>query len=211
MRRPFDLGLKLEDLLRYGFSGGAGLIALVVSYPIVACSLRDLGFLPKAGDTGEAVLAIGLVLLIGSLTYAVHRAVLYPLLLSWFTFVPFSFFGICHFERKFFVPWLVSHAEFEQFREHWRRHQDNYFAYPHLSEWGAINHFLYCSGWSILMAATLPAWITNVAEPRPAARFFFWLAIAILVAAHTSNVRLVYSQRRMYDLYIPSPKGPRNT
>ena len=66
--------LGLQELLRYALSGGIGIAVLLLTYPTVAHSLGGM-------DPGkEATLVTGLVLLIGTLIYNLHRALFFPVL-----------------------------------------------------------------------------------------------------------------------------------
>ncbi|SRR6266478_3314537 len=54
--------LRLEELLRYSFSGGVGLLTLAIVF--------SGPFQPKAGNFADAAVILGLALIVGSLTRA---------------------------------------------------------------------------------------------------------------------------------------------
>lgn len=87
----------------------------------------------------EASSLVGVALVLGGLSYSVHRAVIYPLiyrlllLLLWLL-------GRFQFERRLLVPYLPAPLEVRLDRVRWQRGDPLRKA---VQEWGAQVHFLY--------------------------------------------------------------------
>jgi hypothetical protein len=64
--------LGLQELLRYALSGGIGIASLLLMYPTVACSIGHIE------GAGEVTLILSAILVVGTLVYNIHRALLYP-------------------------------------------------------------------------------------------------------------------------------------
>jgi hypothetical protein len=135
-----DLGL--QELLRYALSGGIGIASLLLMYPQVACSIGQIE------GAREVTLVLGSILLVGTLIYNVHRALLFPIL--------FRVVGLITLPRKstwwLFIPWWPSDAELDVDRWRWKLEEKDRRRWD---EWGAQTHFLYCAAWAILAALTL--------------------------------------------------------
>jgi hypothetical protein len=171
--------LGLQELLRYALSGGICMAALLLTYPAVACSVS------RMDATKEATLLLGSVLLIGTLIYNIHRAVVFPVFLRLLGFIAlgwkFSWAGL-------FWPLKPSEPELEI--DHWR------WSYPpdkrkRWDEWGAQTHSLYCAAWG-MFAALLFRSVCEETDHRA------WHILSILfgvtlISGIANNYRLLHS------------------
>ena len=155
---------SLDELLRHAYSGAIFLTTILFVYP----AAKDAA--PLSLDT-TAVVSIGLgaVLLMGTLVYVIHRALLYPLLYS---------IGL----------WFVwgrgrpSMAEIDLDR--FARRNDDRSIQKYLGEWGSQVHFLYCATWSVLLglaAGSMAGWELRAPAESYALGFggFFFVAAAV--------------------------------
>jgi hypothetical protein len=174
--------LRIEDLLRYAFSGALFFFTLVLTRPL-SCE-----GLPQMKGIGDATLFIGMVLLAGSLTYTVHRASTFPFLFFPLAISAASALGAFPFERAMLIPFRYSKAELEldQWRYELRRKKHPLSAV--LADWGAQVHFLYCSGLAILLALLLNKLLST---PKWAQAW----CIAIVFSALVLGVGLVHNIR----------------
>lgn len=170
--------LGLLELLRYALSGGIGIAVLFLTYPASTC------FVTGMDPAKEATLILGSVLLVGTLIYNTHRAMLFPVFLRWVGFLtPGSNFTW----GRFFWPWQPSESELEV--DHWRWKQPEKKRWD---EWGAQTHSLYCSAWAILVALLLGKYLWKA--PDHQAWIIFWgLFVLNLRGAVANNFRLLYS------------------
>jgi len=170
---------EIEKLLRYALSGGIGLAVLLLRYPAVRGTIGGM----EAGK--EATLVLGLVLLIGTLVYNLHRALVYPALirlLGWFALR-------WKFSWRLLNAWKPLDAELEIDRWRWGCPDDKRRRWD---EWGAQVHFLYCSAWGILAALLLGNLVWGTPDGR--VPYIFWILFAvILFAGCVNNYRLLYS------------------
>lgn len=187
--------LGLQDLLRYGLSGGIGLVVLLLTYPESVCSMSHLAAsLGKPENTLEVTLILGLVLVIGTVIYSIHRAVIYPFffwcLLGLFTKRPRCPLRPSKFERDL-DRWRSGLCDLQ--RRNW-------------GEWGAQTHSLYCAAWAIASALILGLFFWN--PPNRCAFYLFLLLFGVtLVAAVVTNYRLLYSityAKRRKDKKVPT-------
>lgn len=99
----------------------------------------------------QATLVLGVVILTGSVIYTLHRALTYPLLLFPLALLAVSMFHKWPFDWDILMPikqsGIESHVEKQRLE---LRRQKNPLD-PIFAEWGAQVHFLYCSGWAILL------------------------------------------------------------
>ncbi len=171
--------LGLQELLRYALSGGIGIAVLLLIYPAAACSIKNM----EAAK--ETTLILGSVLLIGTLIYNIHRALLFPVLfriVGLFT-LPWTFTG------ALLIPWLPSDHELRVDRWRWEHLNGKSRRWD---EWGAQTHFLYCAAWAVLAALLLGKRIWGQADCRPL-RIFWILFTITLLAGLVNNYRLLYS------------------
>jgi hypothetical protein len=170
--------LGLLELLRYALSGGIGMAVLLLTYPAAACSVE------KLDATKEATLILGSVLLIGTLIYNLHRALLFPFFLR--------FVGVLvrwNLSWKDWFPWQPSESELEVDRWRWERPEKKRKRWD---EWGAQTHSLYCAAWAIFAALRLGGHFWGCPE-RHALHIFRTLAGVTLLAGVVNNYRLLYS------------------
>lgn len=132
--------LDLEQLTRYGFSGGVFLLVALLKCP------RLIGLVP-GGALESAVLLTGAALLFGSLIYALHRAFLYRVM-YW---AVVDVFGVYPKPRD-----RVA-IEFEQdcWRLDRRKKNPKDPVAVYTFQWGAQVHLLYCSAWAIFLGMIL--------------------------------------------------------
>jgi hypothetical protein len=182
-----DLGLL--ELLRYALSGGIGVAVLLLTHPLAACSVRQMDV------TKETTLALGSVLLIGTLIYNVHRAVVYPIFLRIIGFfVPRWNFDWKNWKGwsiwRNWNPWKPSNSELEVDR--WRWSDDPEKRPRRWDEWGAQTHSLYCAAWAIWLALKIGGcfWGTPNCQAYLLFRILFFVT---LFAGIISNYRLMYS------------------
>lgn len=66
--------LGFQQLLRYALSGGIGLAALLLTYPKIAYAIGQVN------GAREVTLVLGAVVVIGTMIYNIHRALLFPII-----------------------------------------------------------------------------------------------------------------------------------
>jgi hypothetical protein len=171
--------LALQDLLRYALAGGIGLAVLLLTFPAVRPSIRNLD------AAKEATFVLGLVLLIGILIYNVHRALLFPVLLRLLVLI------LLH--RKFsgllLSPWRPSEAELEADHWRWERTDEKRGRWD---EGGAQTDFLYCAAWATVAALLVGNRVWGPPNSRPWHIFWVLFAVSLLVG-FIDNYRLAYS------------------
>lgn len=142
--------LKLQELLRYAFSGALFYLALGLAY------LPKEWLSPINVSGGYATLAIGLVLLTGSLLYTLHRALTFPFIFFPGVLLVLALLGKYKLEWKIVIPFLESNAELNVDRYRLRlRHelgQKGKALHAMLDEWSAQIHLLYCSSMAVGLA-----------------------------------------------------------
>jgi len=179
--------LKLQELLRYAFSGALFYLALGLVY------LSKEEQCPISVSVGYATLAIGLVLLSGSLLYTMHRALTYPFIFFPGTLLVLSLFGKYQFEWKILIPFLESSAELEVDRCRLRlRHelgQKGEALHAVLDEWSAQVHLLYCSSMAVGLA--LCARVYWCPHNLIAWKILLVIALVFLVGAIFHHLRLL--------------------
>jgi hypothetical protein len=184
--------LKLEELLRYAFAGGVGLLALPIVFPSTISGDHK--------DIADAAFIFGLALLFGSLLYGLHRSLVYPLIHRGLLFVMSVFFSLFRFEWEMWVPYRPTNVELALDYWRWRAISEKDFSQPQLAEWGAQVHFLYCSAWAVLTTLYVGKYSLGELVGLPdASRFhvFLRLVYMLLVAALIHNARLIYVLRKL--------------
>jgi hypothetical protein len=172
--------LGLQELLRYALSGGIFIASVLMMYPSAACSVG------RIDGAREATLILGSVLLVGTLIYNFHRALLYPVL-----FRPISLLALPFTNRTWwlFFPWRPSKAELDIDHWRWSRTPEHRRRWD---EWGAQTHFLYCAAWAMLASL----WVGKYVEgpPNYQVRYLCWILFGVsLFAGVVNNYRLLYS------------------
>jgi len=94
--------MNLEDLSRYAFSGGWFLIVLLLQHP------KWLDRSPSA--IGGVTAVIAAALLVGTLIYALHRALAYRFIFTVAALI-LVLFRVYRFERALVTPLVPSRAE----------------------------------------------------------------------------------------------------
>jgi hypothetical protein len=175
--------LKLEDLLRYGFSGGLLLIVVLLEHPAWA----DVA---KASGIGGTAILTALALLAGSLIYALHRAFAYRILLA-LVLLLLMCFRAYRWDVGVIKPLRPSETEMEidRLRLHWRKDKDALDSIT--AEWGAQVHLLYCSGWAILLGVALSQLFKTCQSIISNQTYYLAAAILTLVAIW-HNARLLW-------------------
>jgi hypothetical protein len=174
--------LKLEELMRYVLAGAVGLVALLLGFCDVPKVVGTV-----AGVT-QASLLLFVALALGSIAYAVHRSLIYPMLyhLGLLVLVAFRVYAL---DPRLF--WLFAPARLELSLDflRWKRSEDHY-AQPRIAEWAAQVHFLYCSGWTTFFILWLGSRLGL--RSAPARPLLFWIACGMVVVGFISNCRLLY-------------------
>jgi uncharacterized membrane protein YgdD (TMEM256/DUF423 family) len=181
--------LRLEELLRYAFSGALGMIAVFLTHP-------TLQVFSSSRSIAEATLVIGLVLLAGSLIYTLHRAVVYPILYR----TALLILAACRafpFSWELLVPYRQARIELEMdlWRLKLRREEDA--MHGQLAEWGAQVHFLYCSALAILLALYLSRFVPGPPDAG-ATRILVWFSALLTGSAMVHHLRLIYMISRVW-------------
>ena len=175
--------LKLEELLRYGFSGGLLLVVLLLMHP----SWSDV---LKASGIGGTTILIGVPLLAGSLIYTLHRALAYRLVLT-LALLFLICIRVYHWDRGILLPFYTSKTELEIDRWRLKLWATEDLMQQFTAEWGAQVHLLYCSAWAILLGMVLGPLFLNcqsIISHRT-----YWVAFAVLLfAAFWHHVRLLW-------------------
>lgn len=170
--------LGLLELLRYALSGGIGMAVLFLAHPALACSVGKV-------DAPKATLIFGSVLLIGTLIYNVHRAVVFPVFLRCVSlWVNWTFTW-----RLFLTPLRPSESDLRVDRWRWEHPEAERKRWD---EWGAQTHSLYCAAWAILVAQLLGNHVWGPSDAGTS-RIFWFLFGVTLIAAVINNYRLLCS------------------
>lgn len=139
--------LKLNELLRYAFSGGVALLTLVFIYPSAFC------FFKSNDKVVDITLLSVLALIVGSLIYSLHRAVIYPIFYRIILIILCTpLFKKYKFEGKMLIPWIPTRLELRLDIERWQRRRKEKSLQAELTEWGSQIHFLYTTSWAIFVA-----------------------------------------------------------
>ncbi len=175
--------LKLEEWLRYGFSGGLLLVVLLLTHP----NWKD--GLVRANGIGGTANLLGVILLAGSLIYALHRAVAYR---AMFTLAIFTLacFRVYEWDSKIFFPVVPSKVELKIDRWRLALRQAKNPLDSFIAEWGAQVHFLYCSVWAILLGITLASLFPN-RQSAVSNWTYFWTSLVLAFGAFWHHLRLL--------------------
>ncbi len=169
--------LNLQEVLRYCLSGAIWIGSLLLMYPDIACSVWPIK------GVSEVTLVLGAILVVGTLIYNLHRALLYPVI--------FRLIGLITLRKGWswwlLFPWRPSNEEIEFDLERWQLKPEQ--RRP-LDEWGAQVHFIYCAAWASLSAYIIGSYIAG--PPTNRAKCIRWiLVITTLTAGALSNFRLL--------------------
>lgn len=196
--------LKINDLLRYGFSGGIALFTLVVLYP------NALSFFRGKDDYVETAFIGAFALIVGSLIYSLHRAVIYPLLYR-LLIIALSLRGKYEFKCEMLVPWRPTKLDLTLDTKRWIRRKDKKSLQSELSEWGSQIHFLYTTSWAIILASFIGSLLPI---PTKAPKFdqgtyliISWVNWFIFISATITHWRhLIYENHLFYEKLIENEK-----
>lgn len=177
---------RLADALRYSLPGAVLLLAALAVY-------RDLRPILRAGGLVEATILAGAALVIGSLIQTVHRALAYP--------PAYRIFLVWYVEQRrpslqdLRSSYTPSATELRITEQRWRFAAKNAEIAGRLGDWGAQAHFLYATGWGVLLGALLPRFFGFVPNPRA-----FWLALGtcllVMLAGFVHDRRLMLFDQR---------------
>ena len=139
--------LNVNELLKYGFSGVLFFLAPLISFKQ---GLPLIKALPSNLLGLSAVL--GVVLVIGSAIYALHRAILFPLFYK--------------------IGWIVVYGRKQAYIlkldfKRWSRYMDSRSLQKNSREWASQIHFLYCSTCAVVPLA-LTYWSSEQSLDLPA-------------------------------------------
>ncbi len=176
--------LRIEELLRYAFSGALFFLALTLTHK------PGWEKVSEARGLGDATIIVGIVMVAGTLIYTSHRALAYPLLLFPLALSAASLLRYVPFEAAMWIP--LKPSQFETALDVWRyrlrRSNESLFAM--MADWGAQVHFLYCAGWAILLARLYGSVLAVPASPL-AERVALRTAVFLFVAGVVHHVRLI--------------------
>lgn len=138
--------LTLDELLRYVFAGGIALLTLYFSH---RGAFENRG----SGNAFFDTSVLGAVaLIVGSLIYSLHRALLYPLVyrvLTWLLYVRKKKRSERHGLKC--CPYTPTELEFNLDIEGWKRNQNEKSMQKNLNSWATQVHFLFCSTWAVVV------------------------------------------------------------
>ncbi|HYL63254.1 MAG TPA: hypothetical protein VE077_11600 [Candidatus Methylomirabilis sp.] len=177
--------LRLEELLRYGFSGGSLLAVILLMHPDW---WKDDP--TRAKSLGGTAILLGTALLTGSLIYALHRAMAYRILFA-LAAVILTGCRVYRWETKILLPLVPSEIELKLDRWRLRIRQKKDPIDTYTSEWGAQVHLLYCTSWAILLGMGIAAIWPNSQSVISGA----WLVVASAIIALSGlwhHVRLLW-------------------
>jgi hypothetical protein len=172
--------LGLQELLRYALSGGIGIASLLLMYPKVACLIGHIE------GTAGVTLILGAILVVGTLVYNIHRALLFPPIFRAIGLITLPWINPTW---KLLILWLPSDAEIEFDRWRWKLEDKDRRRWD---EWSAQTHSLYCAAWATLAAFVFGRYLAG--PPSCQSRQIFWvLFCTTLIAGMVNNFRLLYS------------------
>lgn len=160
---------SLDELLRHTFAGAVLLITTILAYDVTS-------LVPDRVDpTVFVAVGAGTVLLLGSIIYVLHRALVYPVL----------YWCVVRISRRGSSPSLMA-LDFQRFA----RRSDEESLQKHLGEWASQVHFLYCISWAVFLGLLVGLVLRQ--ESRPGARLFligFAVFAAVLGFFHHSRLQ----------------------
>ncbi len=178
--------LTFQQIFRYALSGGITLLVLLGVYD--APGSESDGQLDVTSLGGAALLS-AVALVVGGLIYTLHRAIAYPLIYRVLLLA-----GPLRCDRKKSRAWNIlwpSNEEQERDILRWRKRNTEGSPVSMLSEWATQIHYLYCSGWAILvghLVGSALGWATRSSLCRPS----FWLVLVFFTAGVYHHARYLY-------------------
>jgi hypothetical protein len=182
--------LRINDLLRYAFSGGIALLTIDILY-----KKPTIGILTTADKLADAAILGVLALLIGTLIYSLYRSAVYPLIYRVLLIV------LCiqkkyEFKPEMLIPWRPTKLEIELDTKRWKLRMDEKSVHNNLVEWGSQIHFLWTTSLAIMAASFVGAHLSsNVTKEFDANAYSILSTInyLILVSAAIAHWRhLIY-------------------
>lgn len=168
--------LNFSDLLRYGFSGGAFLLALALTrFGFDSALSGDVGL---ADGAGLALVAM----VVGSFIYALHRALLHR---------PIAWFMMRCLDRKHPMRALPKSDSFliktyKRDYERWVRRSNHPNFQRNMDIWSSQIHFLYGCAWAIGAGAVIGRLLS------PAIRGHDWCYFLFAVEGRSTFYLLVF-------------------
>jgi len=175
--------LDLYEVLRYVLAGVVGLTALVAICPDARLLFGPDISLPEGAFVGGIALAWGAVI------YALHRAVVYPIL-NRLVLIPHLWKAGCRW-RLFLVYWPLQ-EELQRDRSRWQ--SADLLDKAGLREWAAQVHFLYCSAWVLLSAWGLTLVFCCQRETPSNSILCVQIAALVALAAFLHDARLTRAE-----------------
>ena len=169
--------LNINELLRYGFSGAVLFFGSLLSFKQAVLLIKVL----PSNFFGISVV-FGIVLVIGSIIYGIHRAILYTVL-----------YKIC----CIFVYGKKQADTVNLDVQRWERYNNPKSLQNNLREWASQIHFLYCSTWAIVLAQLIGhcnKWNkTNLYQP------IWFVGIVLGVSALIHHLRYLKYEYRLFN------------
>jgi hypothetical protein len=138
--------LKLNDLLRYAFSGGIALFTLAILYK------PTIKIFTTADKLADAAIIGVLALLTGSLIYSLYRSVVYPLIYRVLLII-LSIQKKYDFKLEMLFLWRPTELELTLDTKRWTLRKDDKSNLNDLVEWGSQIHFLWTASLAIMAAS----------------------------------------------------------
>ncbi|TAK61814.1 MAG: hypothetical protein EPO24_05535 [Bacteroidetes bacterium] len=189
--------LKLNDLLRYAFSGAIAMFTFVILYnPNIEPIKGNIAL----GDT--AVLGV-LALLIGSLIYTFYRSVIYPLLYR-FILIVLVLQKKYVFELGMLIPFRPTELELDLDTKRWKVRKDKESIINNLIEWSSQIHFLYTTNIAMISAFISATYLQNYSRLQIETDIpekFWFVNIVIFSSALVTHWRaLIYEHKIFCDI-----------
>ena len=194
---------SIDNLLRYALAGGFTVLALLYGYS----DSKDK--LPKVDGFKEEVILLGLVLLIGSLVYVVHRAFIYPLFyriglrIVWRKEHWFWLSCPCCKGKQWgwlsVIVWCVRDPDIHIDMDRWSSREDPKSVRKNLGEWGAQVHYLYCATWSVLLGLWLGR-LLGANSRSPEVGQLLVASCGLFMVAIIHHARLLFYERRISEV-----------
>jgi hypothetical protein len=188
--------LNFNDLLRYGFSGGALLLALTLTHVGFDSAISSGVGLTES--TGLALVAV----VIGSLIYSLHCAWL-QVIIAWLMT------SILDRKLRAFNYNSIIAENFERDYPRWVR-RCNYPSFQSsFDKWASQVHFLYGCGWAIMIGTFIGRYLSHAVRGHAwyfcfaatkGSKTFYWLLIVSvlsLLGALVQDYALYYYDRKL--------------
>ncbi len=179
------LNFDINQFLRFLLSGGWAITCYLFINP------NDL----KKVLEGNGVDLIILALVIGSMIYIIHRAVIYPNIFKFLRFV----LWVCKrrkWEWGYIIPFFPTNREIREDFIRWaERQKKNSVSSKNIIEWGSQVHFLFCSAWVCLLVIFLSKELGGCMSQTHRIVYIegsFWI---LLISGLINNLRLI-----LYDM-----------